>query len=489
MEIIRAIFPSKISVVPALFLCLAVSHAQAPPEWQPALDRISADSLRGHLSFIASDRLEGRDTPSPGLDIAAEYIAAQFRRIGLEPGGDDGYFQTADMRVIEQGLEGFELRLRNGEKTVTADKALVSISGGGPLELAEASVLKTDAAGLADLTAAQVKGRAVFLDESGYGRERYIRQLRALEPVLILLPGRGSAPYTPAPWRKIVDAATARGRAPEISVFDADVLNALRSGNAYKLSLRLPAASERPVKLRNVIGILRGSDPNLKDTCVLLTAHYDHIGVAREGTGDRIFNGANDDGSGTVSVVEIASALARLPQRPKRSIVFMTFFGEEEGGLGSQYYTSHPVFPLDRTLADVNLEQLGRTDSGNGPEISNATFTGFDYSDVAAIYEKAGGMTGVRVYKDPAGSDEYFTRSDNDTFARKGVPSTTVAVAFTYPDYHGLGDEWQKIDYANMAKVDRMLALGTLMMADSATVPHWNKDNSKAEPFRSVSGR
>ena len=135
----------------------------------------------------------------------------------------------------------------------------------------------------------------------------------------------------------------------------------------------------KPIKLRNVVGLLRGSDPALKDTYVLVTGHYDHIGMSGN-CEDRIYNGANDDGSGTVSVVELASALTTLKERPKRSLVFMTVFGEEKGLLGSRYYGRHPIFPIEKTIADINLEQVGRTDSTEGPQIANASMTGFNDS-------------------------------------------------------------------------------------------------------------
>jgi Zn-dependent M28 family amino/carboxypeptidase len=210
---------------------------------------------------------------------------------------------------------------------------------------------------------------------------------------------------------------------------------------------------------------------------VLLTAHYDHMGLADSGE-DRVYNGANDNGSGTVSVIEIASALASLPQRPRRSIVFMTFFGEEEGLLGSAYYARHPVFPLAKTVADINLEQLGRTDASEGKQVNTATFTGFEYSDVPEIFRRAGQAVGIKVYEMPNGGDEYFNRSDNLGLAEHGVPAHTAVVAAEFPDYHAVGDEWQKIDYDNMARVDRMLALGMLMIADNPQPPKWNAEKA-----------
>ena len=231
--------------------------------------------------------------------------------------------------------------------------------------------------------------------------------------------------------------------------------------SAATLSLHVGEPKERATKVRNVVGLLRGSDPALKETYVLLTAHYDHLGIGpANGSGDRIFNGANDDGSGTVSVIEIASALATLKPRPKRSLVFLTFYGEEHGLVGSRYYVEHPVVPLEKTVADINLEQVGRTDDSDGPRVSAATVTGYDYSDVGPMLHRAGQAVGVDVLKHPTKSDSYFGASDNAAFATAGIPAHTISVAYMFPDYHGADDEWEKVDFANMAKVDRMAALG-----------------------------
>ena len=227
----------------------------------------------------------------------------------------------------------------------------------------------------------------------------------------------------------------------------------------------------------------------------MLTAHYDHIGTIETAQGmtegapaadssDKIYNGANDDGSGTVSVIEIARAMANLKPRPRRSIVFMTFFGEERGELGSQFYGKHPVFPIKQTVADVNLEQVGRTDATNGRQLNNASVTGFDYSNVTHFLVAAGRRVGIKVYRDAEASDAYFVRSDNANLAEQGVPAHTLCVAFDYSDYHGLGDEWPKINYENMAKVDRAVLLALDWIANAAKPPAWNEKNEKTKPFR-----
>jgi Zn-dependent M28 family amino/carboxypeptidase len=248
-------------------------------------------------------------------------------------------------------------------------------------------------------------------------------------------------------------------------------------------TIHIAAPRETAVRLHNVIGILRGSDPALKDTCELLTAHYDHLGERLGGQGDRIYNGANDDGSGTVSVIEVARALSTLEPHPRRSILFIAFFGEEEGMIGSRYYARHPVWPLAKTIAQLNLEQVGRTDDSEGPQVSSATLTGFDYSNVAQYLQAAGELTRVKIYKHRRNSDLYFASGDNISLAEAGVVAHSLAVSFEFPDYHGVGDEWQKIDYANMAKVDRAVALALIMLASDDKPPHWNENNSRAAAF------
>ena len=334
-------------------LALCAAQFVVSSDLRAALEFISPNSLRGHVSFLASDLLEGRNTPSRGLDVAAEYVAAQFRRAALEPAGEDGYFQAGSM------------------------------------------------------------------------------------------------------------APSARNRNPA-------------------------GPPPEPVKLRNVIGVLRGSDAALSTTYVIVSAHYDHLGMRQSGEGDLIYNGADDDASGTVAVLEIAAALARLGTRPKRSIVFMTFAGEEKGLLGSRYYAAHPVFPAEKTVAAINLEELGRTDDMTGPVISTAYVTGFDYSDVGPILEEAGKLTGVTIAKHAENNDKFFTGSDNLPMAALGIPAHTVSVGFIFPDYHQVGDEWQKLDYDNMAKIVRAVALGVYRIANSDDAPLWNATTPRADRYRKV---
>ena len=472
-----------------------------------ALDRISADSLRGHLSFIASDALEGRNTPSRGLDIAAEYIAAQFRRAGLEPAGDEGYFQTANWLLAERNMDDFALKIHDGKETISVSKNQVSLSFDDALDLASAAVIKVDskdAAAIAALKPEQAEGKVVITELPDYRREdrsrrmeayraqqEFMSKMSALKVPLVISVDRLNAVGIGAGQGRLIDPenrSAMSATAPHLMIaHDQKVVNlydAMKAGaTSADVTLKLTAPVEKPVRLRNVIGLLRGSDSALKDTYVMLTAHYDHVGMRPGVKGDNIYNGANDDGSGTVSVIEIASALATLKERPRRSMIFMTVFGEEKGLLGSRYYGRHPVFPIEKTVADANLEQVGRTDSDEGPQLSNISMTGFDFSDLGLVFKAAGEMTGVNVYKHERNSDAFFGRSDNQALADQGVPAHTLSVAYVYPDYHDVGDHWEKIDYQNMAKVDRTIALGFVMIANNPEEPKWNEANPKTARY------
>ncbi len=484
-----------------LLFARCLSAQTVAPYVSRAINNIRAAELRGDLSFLASDLLEGRYTPSHGLDIAAEFIASKFRAAGLEPGGNSDYFQTAAMITRTLPKVKTPLTFKSSDQTAIVEPGKIQvIKVSAAASIANAAVLKfakrnpeglkgVDLDGKVILAAA-IDYAAIPVDErmkaalAGRAFDKAVADSKALLEVVAARTQR-RAPTTSFLYAE--DAAAP----PVVQVESAELAAAINTPASLTLSLEIPAPEDQKVTVKNVIGVLRGSDPVLKSTAVMVTAHYDHIGTtetagnmaeAKPNGTDRIFNGANDDGSGTVSVIEIARALAHL--HPRRSIVFVTFFGEERGLLGSTYYGRHPLFPIAKTVADINLEQVGRTDSSEGPEIANASITGYDYSDVTKYLEEAGKATGITIYRDAAGSDQYFVRSDNAALAEQGVPAHTLTTAFEYPDYHAVGDEWQKIDYENMAKVDRAVALAVLNIANATKAPAWNSGNPKTAPFR-----
>jgi hypothetical protein len=438
-----------------------------------AQPRPSVDALKADVSYLASDELEGRATPSPGLDKAAEYIAAQFKGIGLEPAGGDGYFQTGMFSTAEPNREGLTLSFEIAGQTYKVANGSMELDPGPALDLDSVPVVRFETG----RTSLNELGGKVVLRTDG---------ARIVTPVLptaeFILGPAGVRARTTLPPREGSSALLPRF---PVAVVTDEAVRAAAAANPnaeIKVSAHIPAPIVKTFPLRNVVGVLRGSDPALKDTALVVSAHYDHLGVREEGDGDRIFNGANDDASGTASVIEIARALAAQGVRPKRSIVFVAFFGEERGGLGARYYVQHPVFPIAQTVADINLEQLGRTDDTEGKKIGKFNLTGFDYTNMADVFRKAAADAGVEA-SDDANSNSYFARSDNIRFSEMGVPSTTASVAYNFPDYHGIGDEANKLDYDNMAKVDAALALALFRIADAAEAPQWNADVRATAPY------
>ena len=237
---------------------------------------------------------------------------------------------------------------------------------------------------------------------------------------------------------------------------------------------------ETPAKMRNVAGMIEGTD--LKDEVLIVSAHYDHLGLAASGA-DTVYNGANDNASGVAGMLEVANALAK--RRPRRSVLFLAFFAEEKGLLGAGHYTRHPLVPLSQTIADLNFEQLGRTDSSEGANLDMVNMTGFDFSNLKTTLAAAGALTGVRFVKNQKSSDAFFGASDNLPFAQSCVVAHTVSVTYEFPDYHQVGDEWQKLDYGNMAKVVRMLGTGVQLLADLSSRPEYDIQNSATAPYRS----
>jgi hypothetical protein len=480
----RTRFLAAVSAV----LLAALAAGQDLPSPAAISGHLAAKDLRADVSFLASDALQGRGTPSPGLDIAAEFIASEFRRAGLDPAGDDGYFQTAPFVNITPNLDGLELTLETGGQTVKADKASLGFQEAAGADLSRAAAVKAplDAAALEALTPEQVRSKVLIVDATSGGFQ-LLRRIPGLATTLqpaaiLLLRSNGQGVNANARLREA--SATP---IPILSVWDSSIRSALAAAPSGPIegtvSLHAAAPDSVPVKLKNVVGLLRGSDPVLKDTYLIVTAHYDHLGVRGTGEGDHIYNGANDDASGTASVIEIANTLAALPTRPKRSIVFIALFGEELGLVGSRYYARHPVFPLGKTVADLNLEQMGRTDDVTGPRVGLLNATGFDFTTLTSDLKKAGDAFGIGVVKDEQSSDPFFARSDNQAFADAGIPSHTLSVGYVFPDYHRPGDEWAKIDYENMAKVDRAVALAIYRVADSAAAPQWNASNPKTERY------
>jgi hypothetical protein len=453
------------TIAAAITLALAANAASA----QVPAGAITADSLRGHVAFLASDLLEGRGTPSRGQDLAVEYIAAQFRRAGLEPAGDDGYFQTANWQYAERRADDVNFSVSAGGATINVAAGGVTGNFLDPLALAATPAVFMPWKEALENSAA-ANGKVLVVPAAPVpGAARQLQEKLKSKPALVIMIDREKRHGAgTGGWLVNPEQAAVQGAAPVLILHAPDAAAALEKGGA-SVTARVAAATLRPVKLRNVVGVLRGSDPALKNTYVLMTAHHDHVGIR----GGEVFNGANDDASGVVSVIEAARQLASRKERPRRSIVFMTFFGEELGMLGSKHYARHPVFPLKDTVVNINLEQTGRTDDSEGKQENSIAMTGFDFSTVGEMLKKSADQTGIRLWKHASFSGAFFSRADNQSLADVGVPAHTLSVAYGFSDYHGKDDTWDKLDYENMARVTRMLAQGVYDIANDSQRPVW----------------
>lgn len=472
-----------------LLIVATTACAQAPASaGAESIDRtaatISAANLRQHLEVIAHDSMRGRDTPSPELMQTARYIAREFESYGLEPGAGDDYLQLYPLtRVRPAGEDRNSLRLsgpggdsslRFGEEffvQVTSDAAaasgeLVLVNRAADMAAARGKigVLRVTAANVREVfggrigeavRASRPLGLIVALDLSEDRFERFKRYLGEERQVYGEVEG-GEVP---------VAFASHSALPPELAA-------ALEAGEQPAgWSAHLTAAAEVDVQFApNTIGLLRGTDPVLKDEYVLLTAHMDHVGVREPVDGDSIFNGADDDGSGTVTIVELARAFAAMSPGPRRSIIFMTVSGEEKGLLGSRYYAEHPTFPLEKTVANINMDMVGRNWSDTIVAI------GKEESTLGPLVERLAAdhpELDMAVIDDLWPSESFYTRSDHYNFARRGVP---ILFFFngTHDQYHRPGDEVDLIDYDKMARIARLVFYLGVEVANDEDRPAWD---------------
>lgn len=428
---------------------LAVSSclAQAEP-WT-----VRPEWVSGHMNFLASDALQGRGSATRDELIAATYIAAQFESYGLKPApGMSGYLQKA---VIPQ--ERFEGKAQVAwGKDQTAEPVLF-ISNGQPAQgritLAGTTDPKQLAAGKGEVLLAS--GDAPAMAWLGAARQQgaKVLVLRESEMTRKTYAGFGGEPRL---------MRSQRGAPmPAVLSVPPQVFDQLVAAQGQTLSFTPPRVVESQLVTTNAIGYLAGTDP--KAGTLLFTAHLDHLGVKADGT---IMHGANDNASGTVAVMELARALAS-GKRPKRSILFVAFGGEELGLLGAGYFTEHPPIPLTELVANLEFEMIGAQD----PKLPERTLmmTGFERSD----FGEAMARHGFRIAPDPYPEQQFFERSDNYQLAKRGIVAHTVSSWATTPTYHKADDDLAHIDMGFMTTVIQSLIEPARWLADGDFVPHW----------------
>lgn len=457
----------RTSLLAAVVLLTSAALSGQQTAQPDAAGPITEASIRAHMEFLASDAMNGRGSGTRDEWIAAEYIASHLRRLGLVPLGDGqgpnrGFVQRIEMRAVESTAPPV---LAVGGLTLTHGRQMVVVSLGtvariaGPLTVYKPGMrVTTGAAVLAPATttpedrAAMAPASLIIVPETAQIRERW-------DAMASRLPA--------APARAIALAPTASPRATSIAVDTATyaALAALPPGARVLFDPPLKYA-DTPSYTWNAVGLLRGTAAPIEEL-ILLSAHLDHVGMQPNAKGDdKIFNGADDDASGSVAVLELAKALAEGP-RPRRSIVFAWFGSEERGGIGSQYFAELPVIPAELIVANLQFEMIGRPD----PKVPAKTLwlTGYERSTLGPELAKRG----ARLVADPHPDQNFFVRSDNIRFARKGIPAHTVSSYGLHKEYHQPSDEIGLVDFPHMTEAIRSMLEPIRWLSHDTWKPDW----------------
>jgi hypothetical protein len=494
-------------------LALAASAPAALAQPRESLEAAAAtiteaDYLR-RVGVIAHDSMQGRDTPSAGLEKTAVWIADELRRMGLRGGAADGTFiQRYPLRSVmvdrqRSSLTGGSRALEYGRDIVPLGPAAESGEARGDLVVISGTGNPGNA-----LTGNAVRGRhAVYVlpssstgvDEGVYRTLLSIRNAGAAS-VLVTSPasdavwgGDAARALRPSVAQQGAPLSTGLPFRPVMEIRDASLADLLRGRDVDLAELRTRGTRdmrvdrvegptltltqrlvEADIAAPNVVGLLEGSDPNLRDEYVIFSGHMDHVGIgAPDANGDSIFNGADDDASGTVAVIEIAEAVASLPTPPRRSMLFLLVSGEEKGLWGSEYYADNPSVPVESMVADFNTDMVGR----NWPDTIVAI--GKEHSDLGQTLERVNAAhpeLGMTAIDDLWPEESFYTRSDHFNFARKGVP---ILFFFngTHDDYHGRDDEVDRIDGEKAARIARLVFYLGVEVANAEERPRWNPDS------------
>jgi len=460
-----------------LYLALLLTFALTCPVLAQVRSPIREENIRAQLSFLASDALQGRGSGTVYERIAAEYIGSQFRQFGLEPGGDTdsagkkGFVQRAALES-SKFVEAPVLTVTSGSnnhKWQHGRDFLVSFLRASRIS-GELQVIEPDG------TFEKGKIVAVKLPPGATQQQRQnvTRKARTSDSAAVVMIETEANQKTreagsvrlPALPQRIAGNASADSAfavfALRKEAFDA--LLAMPSG--AKVEFAGTTESSEAGATWNVIGVLRGSDPRVAGEAIMLSAHLDHLGVNESLTGDKIFNGADDDASGCVAVLELARVLA-AGKRPRRTVYFVCFGSEERGGYGSQHFISNSPIPLTQIVANLTFEMLGRPD----PKVAAGMLwlTGYERSTLGPELVRQG----ASLVADPHPEQFFFQRSDNYPLALRGVIAHTVSSFGLHIDYHRPSDEVSKIDFPFMTRSLNSLVKPVQWLVNSNFRPAW----------------
>jgi hypothetical protein len=461
------------------------------------------------VGVIAHDSMQGRNTPSPGLNRTADWIASEFSRLGLRGGADDGAFiqrYPLNSVVVDTGRSTVSVagvRLTFGPDVLPlfgtptdgeAGADLVLVSGQGTLSRGAQSAINGKhvavlvsaeqasqnrqlfqiVGGLRGAGAASVLVTSPLSDEQWAGNAR-----RALQPSVSkgwLTEGGGEEVFVPIlQIRTSALESMLQGRGIDLAALQDRSREDLQvhDTGGLRTTVVLRTRSES-ITAPNVVAILDGSDPELANEYVVFSGHMDHVGMgAPDANGDSIFNGADDDASGTVAVMEVAEAMAALPTAPRRSMMFLLVSGEEKGLWGSEWFAENPTVPIESLTANLNTDMVGRNWA------DTIVVIGKEHSDLGESMNRVNSdhpelrMTAI---DDLWPEERFYFRSDHYNFAKKGVP---ILFFFngTHDDYHGRDDEPDRIDAEKAARIAKLVFYLGMEIGNADERPKWNPES------------
>lgn len=495
-------------------LLLAVLAAAVCAQHSP--DPIRPEMLRPHLRFLSSDEMQGRETAQPGQRIAALYIASVFERLGLEAAGDSGsYVQRFRLYQVKTGRRHFAMSDPAGERLFSgaSQDHYFMIDGSDTvaagLVFCGYGIDDKKEFGYSDYEGVDVRKKAVLVLAGSPGHKKgpskwdnsfgtpslsKIRAARTAGAAALLVVNESDAPPIEVQI-KAAERLSARttlslrppswvslDRIPVIVISEhlADTL--LRVSGTTVAELRrsmveefrprsfivdqvsVAIASQRTIDTvwtENVIAKLPGADPARRDEAVVFSAHFDHIGTRWDG---EVYNGADDDASGTAAVLALAEAFSKAKTRPRRSLLFLAVTGEEKGLLGSSWYTEHPAVPMAKTACNLNIDMIGRSDPKHD-SLGDRRYTyvigssriSKELDDILQAQNRRKMHLSLDyTYDSPDDPNQFYRRSDHYNFAKHGVP---VIFFFTgeHADYHRVTDDFEKIDFTKMAGIGSLI--------------------------------
>ncbi len=467
--------------------------------------KLSKEDLFAHLSYLASDELMGRRTGQPGNDTAATYISQFFKTHGLQGMGDDGsFFQTISFEQTTIPREG---KLTFDGHTYTQGDDMMILKGDpfdGKTQIVYAGHGLVDQENqIDDYAGVQAEGKIVVVLPGSPDAQDPLTISRLAPVKRKLAAERGAVAVIEIyrlgfPWSffkqyfsrgglelasgQDKDEFVSYGWIKEQSVGD---LNSwIKTEEALSAAFEHSGARVDQLTSQNVIGLIEGTDPNLKNEYVILTGHYDHVGAGADGGGfyneeDSIFNGARDNAMGTVAIMAAAKSISQQPTR--RSVLVIALTGEEVGLLGSKYYVEHPVVPLDQSILNINTDGAGYNDT------TVVSVIGHGRTGIDELIKDGANWAGLGIFPNPVPRQNLYDRSDNVSFAQKGVPAVNISPGITEFDdaiqyyYHQVTDEADTVSPSYLLQYAKSITRITRLIADSDKTPFWTEGDKYEE--------